>query len=211
MAASKSQITPSHVLADPSAQDLARVYAKAYLDGAAGANVTNPLEELTSFNDDVLEPNPEFAQLLTSEMTGRAEKLGIIDRVVAPQASEFFTGFLKVLASRDRLVLLPMILSEAWLESETRDNKIRVLVKSSSELSESQLGRIKERLQTALGKEPILLPSVDPDMLGGLLLQVKDTIYDGSLRTRLKNMQTKLRERYLNEIQSGRNRFSNHG
>ncbi|MCA9053060.1 MAG: hypothetical protein KDA75_04450, partial [Planctomycetaceae bacterium] len=51
----------SHVLADPSAKAVARVYAQAYLDAAASAGESDPLEALTSFHDDVLSPNPEFA------------------------------------------------------------------------------------------------------------------------------------------------------
>jgi len=199
---------PNHVLADPSAKAVARVYAQAYLDGAQAANISDPLEEMTSFQDDVLKTNPQFAQLLTTEMTSNDEKRGMIERVVKPRASEFFTNFLTVLASRDRLELLPLILEEALLEQEQRSGRVRVQVKSSTELSEVQLKRIQERLQSALNKEPILIPVVEEDLLGGLVIQVGDTIYDGSIRTRLKNLQSRLRERYLNEIQSGRDRFS---
>jgi F-type H+-transporting ATPase subunit delta len=67
---------------------------------------------------------------------------------------------------------------------------------------------IKSRLQSALAAEPIVIPSVDERLIGGLVIQVGDTVYDGSLRTRLKNLRQRLREGYLNEIQSRRDRFS---
>ena len=198
----------SHVLADPSAKAVARVYAQAYLDAAAAAGIANPLEDLTSFHDDVLQPNPQFARLLTSEVTTQEEKLGILERVVAPRASQFLTNFLRVLARHGRLVLLPLILNEAWLEQERREGKRRVSLTSAFPLSADQLGQIVNRLRSSLPYEPVVITETDPSLLGGVVIRVGDTIFDGSLRTRLKDLQFRLRERYLHEIQSGRDRFS---
>ncbi|MCA8999817.1 MAG: ATP synthase F1 subunit delta [Planctomycetaceae bacterium] len=198
----------SHVLEDPSAKAVARVYAVSFLDAAQTTGESNPLEELTSFHDDVLNKNPRFEQMLTSVAMRPEEKVALIDRTIASQASPLLTNFLKVLATRGRLDILPLILDEAWLEFEKRGGKRRVQVKSAAPLSEEQLGQIKDRLQSVLSSEPILIPSVDEGLIGGLVIQVGDTVYDGSVRTRLKNLRHRLREGYLNEIQSGRDRFS---
>ena len=200
--------TASHVLADPSAKAVARVYAQAYLDAAKSAGESNPLEDLTSFHDDILKPNPEFARLLTSEVTSRDDKVGLIDRVVQPRASQFFTNFLRVLARHERLDLLPLILAEAWTEQERREGKRRVQLISPQPLSDEQLGQIRDRLKAALPYEPVLLTETDESLIGGLVIRVGDTIFDGSLRAWLKDLRLRLRERYLHEIQSGRDRFS---
>ena len=200
--------TASHVLADPSAKAVARVYAQAYLDAAQSSGVEHPLEDLTSFHDDVLQPNPEFARLLTSEVTSRDEKIGLINRVVQPRASEFFTNYLRVLARHERLDLLPLILSEAWTEQESREGKRRVQIISPQPLSDEQLGKIRDRLTSSLPYEPVLLTETDESLIGGMVLRVGDTVFDGSLRARLKDLRHRLRERYLHEIQSGRDRFS---
>ena len=199
---------PSHVLEDPSAKAVARVYTLAFLNAAGPVGVEAALEEFTSFVDDVLAQHPDFARLLTSEVTGRDEKLQLIDRVVAPHGSEFFTNFLRVVARHERLDLLPLILGEAWTEFETRAGKRRVTVRSAVSLSETQLSQIQSRLDAALPYEPILIPEVDQSLLGGLVIQVGDTVHDGSLRTRVKNLSHRLKEKYVHEIQSGRDRFS---
>ena len=198
----------SHVLEDPSAKAVARVYVTAFLDAAGEKKQAELLDEFTSFHDEVLLKNEQFNKLLTSEMTSTDEKLGLIERVVKPRASEILTNFLSVLARHGRIELLPLILAETWSEHERRQGKLRVQVKSAVSLSEEQLDRIKNRLQDALSTEPILMPTTDADLLGGLVIQVGDTVYDGSLKTRLRVLQQRLRERYLNEIQSGRDRFS---
>ncbi len=208
MSNAEPQTRPSHVLEDPSAKAVARVYALAYLNAAASAGVSDPLEELKSFHDDVLVPQPEFTRLLTSEVTSRDDKQGIIDRVVQPRASEFFVRFLKVLAAHGRLDLLPVISTEAQSEYETRSGQKRVTVKSAVALSDSQVKSIADRLHAALPFDPIVVPEVDESLLGGLVIQVGDTVYDSSLKSRLKSLQHRLRERYLHEIQSGRDRFS---
>jgi F-type H+-transporting ATPase subunit delta len=208
MAKEQVKTRVSSVLEDPSAKAVARVYAEAYLNAAAGVGVSNPLDEFQSFYDEVFAPNPEFGQLLTSQFTSRDDKAGIIDRVVKPRASELFTHFLKVLNGNDRLDLLPVILAEAQSEQERRAGQKRVEVHSAVELTKQQLDAIRERLKSVLNIEPIVIPQTDPKLVGGLVIRVGDTIYDGSLKTRLRLLSHRLRERYLYEIQSGRNRFS---
>ncbi|MEW4489156.1 ATP synthase F1 subunit delta [Thalassoglobus sp. JC818] len=206
---SDSQTTrPSHVLEDPSAKAVAQVYATAFLNAAGQDKQAELLEEFTSFHDDVLQANPDFERLLTTEATGPEQKRGVIERTVKPYASEKFTNFLLTLAKHDRLELLPLILSEAWQSHEEQQGQVRVKLRSAVELTSDQLERIKQRLHDALSFEPILIPSLDQELLGGLVIQVGDTVYDGSLRTRLRDLRQRLRERYLNEIQSGRDRFS---
>jgi F-type H+-transporting ATPase subunit delta len=196
------------VLEDPSAQAVARVYADAFLKAARGAGVEGALEEFGSFIAEVLDKNPQFQQLLLSGIVNRDEKVGIIERVVAPRGTPLFTNFLKVLAKHDRLDLLPAILRESRAMHEKASGLGRVRVTSAQPLSGDELGGIRERLKGSLPFDPILENKVDPSLLGGLVIQVGDTVHDSSLRTRLKQLRLRLRQRSLHEIQSGRDRFS---
>lgn len=196
------------VLDDPSAQAIARVYANAFLDAAASVDVESALEEFTSFLDDVLERNSEFESLLLSGMVNRDQKLGLIDRVVAPFGSELFTRFLRVLAQHDRLELLPLIMLESQTGHDDRSGRKRVQISSAKDLTEAQTERIRRRLDETFSFEPVLETKTDPSLLGGLVIQVDDTVYDSSLRTRMKQFRDRLCQRSLHEIQSGRDRFS---
>jgi F-type H+-transporting ATPase subunit delta len=196
------------VLEDPSSQAVARVYADAFLKAAEGVGVPGALEEFASFLDDVLAKNPEFERLLTSGIVSRDEKVGIIDRVVKPLGSELFTNFLRVLARHERLGLLPIILRESAAKYEAAQGKGHVRVTSAKPLAEAELASIRQRLAASLPFDPIVDSHVDPSLLGGLVIQVGDTVHDSSLRTRLKQLRLRLRQRSLHEIQSGRDRFS---
>ena len=196
-----------HVLEDPSTKAVAHVYAIALSDAAKAVGNTEILEELDSFLHATVEASPEFRAILTTSLTSHKDKLGVIDRVVAGRASDFLTNFLRVLARHDRLDLLPLIAKDARLEFERRSNQTRVSVKSAVALTDAQRQRIADRLRDVFKFEPILQPTIDAGLLGGLVIQVGDTVYDSSLRTQLRVLRTRLRERYLNEIQSGRDRF----
>ncbi len=113
-----------------------------------------------------------------------------------------------MLARHDRLDLIPYITEEVKVEHERRTNQKRVEVTSALPLTEPQLKEIRDRLRSEMKFEPIVRSSVDPSLLGGVIIRIGDTVYDSSLRTRIGDLRNRLRERYLNEIQSGRNRFS---
>jgi F-type H+-transporting ATPase subunit delta len=208
--AGKSQIKTriESVMEDPHQGAVARIYADAFLNSLPAGELDEALSEFHSFVDDVLAKHHDFAQLMRSDMVSRDQKLNLIDRIVAGRASELFTNFLRVLARHDRLDLLPLILAQCGIEAEKRSGRKRVQVISAQPLSETDLNKIRERLVAALAIQPVLETAVDPSILGGLRVRVGDTVYDGSLRARLKQLRHRVRERSLHEIQSGRNRFS---
>jgi F-type H+-transporting ATPase subunit delta len=195
------------VLEDPSTQAVAQVYAEAFLNAAKGDSAAL-LEEYQSFLNDVLPADKDFETLLDSGMVSRDQKAAVIEKVMTGRASETFASFLRVLARHDRLNLLRAIFARTQRLQEIRQGQRRVQITSATALSDSHQTTIRNRLKEVFQFEPILETRVDPSLLGGLLIQVGDTQYDSSLRTRMKDMRSRLRERSLHEIQSGRNRFS---
>jgi F-type H+-transporting ATPase subunit delta len=195
------------VLEDPSTLAIARVYSDAFLN-AAGDKAAEGIEEFTSFLEDVLAANPKFESMFVTSLSNRDEKLGFIDRVVAPHSSEFFANYLRVLAQHDRLDLLKAILATARLEFEKRNGQQRVQVVSVKPLDEATLARVKERVAEAFGFEPIIEPQTDSSLIGGVIIRVGNSVYDGSLRSWLKQLAKKMHQGSLHEIQSGRDRFS---
>mgnify|MGYP003303476037 FL=1 len=198
----------SSVMEDPSARAIARVYATALVDAAASAGVGDVLDELASFLDDVLEAQPEFHSILVGMAVGRDQKVAMIERVVGPVGTPVLTSFLTTLARHERLDLLPLVLEEARLIEDTRGGRKSVQVTSSQPLDPETLESIRASLDSALPFTPILDAQVDSSLIGGLVVQVENTVYDSSLRTRIKQLRDRMRERSLHEIQSGRDRFS---
>ena len=193
---------------DPGARSVAKVYAQAYVESAGAEGVSAALEELGSFVTDVLKAQPEFDRMLRTQELSLEAKLQLLERVVVPRSSPLFANFIRVVAHHDRLDLLPLIHDLAVREAERRLNRRRVQVTSAAELSSETLDSIRNSMASALLTQPIMETRIDPSLLGGLTIRVGDTVYDGSLKTQVKQLRVRLRERCLNEIQRGRNRFS---
>ncbi len=196
------------VMEDPSAQAIARVYAEAFLNAAGGKEGGETLDEMASFVNDVLRKFPQFETLLTTNVVNRDEKVSMIGRVLGTQGSELFRNFLCTLARHERLDLLPLILNESQIQYEALCGKQRVSVTSSFPLSAEAQSRIQSELGKSLPFDPVLETSVDPSLLGGLKIQVGDTVYDTTIKSRMKQLRKSLRKRSHHEIQCGRDRFS---
>jgi F-type H+-transporting ATPase subunit delta len=196
------------VMDNPQVGAVAKVYAKSLLDAVPADKQVAVLEEFGSLVQDVLPANPEFARLLSSAVVGKDDKLKLIDNVLGGRANPLFVNFLRVLARHERLDLLAPIHRQAVLQHELRAGKQRVQVTVAREVSPETRRAIEESLAKVLPFTPIVELTVDPELLGGMKIRVEDTVYDGSLRTRLKQLRQQVQQRSTHEIQSGRDRFS---
>jgi len=196
------------VMEDPSAALIAKVYSQAFLGSIQESDRDSVLEEFSEFLNLAITQNPAFGRMLTSKSLNKDEQLSLIDRVLAPNASELLTNFLRVLARHERLDLLQQIFTQITKLRDAETGKKAVLVRTAFELSDKTLSNIKQRLEETLGFSPVINTSIDQSVIGGLVIQVDDTVYDGSLRTRLKQLSGRLSNRSIHEIQSGRDRFS---
>jgi F-type H+-transporting ATPase subunit delta len=194
--------------ADVGAQRIARVYAEALLNAAQKqGQAEQVLSELQSLIVDIFSAEPRFEAFLSSGAIGRDRKAPVIRSVFGPRASEVFTNFLLVLNHHERLNLLRPILVAARDVADERAHRIRVRVRSAVPLPEDQRDHLRANLRKSLGLEPVLVTDVDPEILGGLVVQVGDWQYDSSVRTQLNTLRNQLIERSNYEIQSRRDRF----
>ena len=65
-------------------------------------------------------------------------------------------------------------------------------VRSAVSLNDDQRDRLRSALSNATGMNIDIVVVVDPDILGGVVAQVGDTVFDGSVRTRLEKMKERL-------------------
>jgi F-type H+-transporting ATPase subunit delta len=193
---------------DVGMQRIARVYAEALLNAAdRRGQAQEVFDELDSLVGDVFPAAPDFEAFLSSRAISREAKPAVIARAFQGRASDVFLTFLLVLNRHERLDLLrPVRIAYRDLWDE-RARRVRVHVKSAVPLAEDQNERLREELRRALQREPVLESRVDPDLIGGMVVQVGDYLYDGSVRSRLTEIRNQLIERSSYEIQSRRDRF----
>ena len=103
-------------------------------------------------------------------------------------------NLLALLISRGSLGLLPGIVKEYQRLTDAHFNRERAEVVTAVALDDQQSARLSQQLTNLLGKEILLTNRVDPDVLGGLVAHVGDSIIDGSTRGRLMALRMSLKD-----------------
>ncbi len=200
--------TAAQIDADVTVEHIGTVYAEAFLGAAESAGLTESLlAELDSLLTDVLDPFPEFERILASAIVSHEEKVRILDRTLGTQASPLLLNFLDVVSRHGRLDCLRAIHRQAHELYDRMRGRVRVRVSTATPLSGDLAARIAGNLRPLLGGEPILEQVVDPDLIGGVVVRVGDTIYDGSIASQLENVRQRIIQRTAHEIQTRRDRF----
>jgi F-type H+-transporting ATPase subunit delta len=88
---------------------------------------------------------------------------------------------------------------------------MRVKVRAAAPLSSDQETKLKAELRDTFRLEPILDVGIDPTLLGGMVVQVGDWRYDGTVIARLDQLRNQLLVKSNDQIQSRRDRFSHSG
>ncbi len=193
---------------DVRAQQIAGVYAKAFLGAAETSGATGDrVAEIEALVSEVFEKFPQFETLLSASLIKHEEKLGILDRVLGGKVSPLLLDFLKVLSQHGRLDVLRAIAREARSQYDALRGKVRVRVTTASELPPAESQKLIPALSQLLSGEPEVQWAVDPELIGGVVLRIGDTVYDGSVARQLEKMREQMITRSVHEIQSRRDSF----
>jgi F-type H+-transporting ATPase subunit delta len=194
---------------DSSRQRLGLVYAKALLGAAEKAgNSPTVLAELTSFLHDVLDALPQLDAVLCSPRVSFERKERILDRVCGGKATTQLVNFLKVLARRGRFDCLRAVEPAArQLFNELR-GRVEARVVSAQPLDAATLTLVADRLRVVLRREVDLHTQVDPELVGGLVIRVGDTVYDGSVANQLRRLREEVMAKSNQKIRLDMVRFA---
>jgi F-type H+-transporting ATPase subunit delta len=202
-----AEVSAPKTVFDDAPPELTRSYADALLN-ASGEESGAVLEDLESLDADVLRAEPRFAAILASPSVPAAEKDRILTEAFEGRALPTVVRFLRVMNRHGRLAILPSVIRQARATLDRRQNRKPVTVRSAVPLDEGQQAAVRDRLASMINASPVITLEVDPSLIGGLVVQVGDDVYDASVRTRLERLRGRLIERKTHEIQSRRDHFS---
>jgi F-type H+-transporting ATPase subunit delta len=172
---------------------LARRYAKAIFDLASEQGALDKVGADLRALSAAMKESAELAQTLSSPAIRRADRRKVVDAllqrlgVVSVSRNSVY-----LLLDRERLHSLPAISREIDHMIEAKAGRVAAEVVSARPLDPSQLSQITAALEKLSGKKVSISNRQDPDLLGGVVAKVGDTVYDGSLRTQLRNLRDEL-------------------
>jgi F-type H+-transporting ATPase subunit delta len=189
------------------ARQVGVVYAKALF---AAAKKAGNLDEVAADFEavmSVLESHPTFLGLARSGMISGEDRAAMYGRAFEGKAAPLFVSFLRTIAKHGRAQYLRAVFRAFREMNDERTSQVRIEVTTASKLDDAVGKRMAENLQKSLGRKPIFDSRVDSALIGGVMLRIGDTVYDGSVATQLENIRTQMIDRTVHEIQSRRDRF----
>jgi F-type H+-transporting ATPase subunit delta len=172
---------------------LAGRYAKAIFEiGSQQGGLDKIGADLRNFAA-AMKVSPELAQTLSSPAIKRSDRRKVVDALLQRLGVVSTTrNAVYLLLDGERLSALPMISREIDRMIEEKAGRVAAEVTSAKPLDPSQLSQITAALEKLSGKKVSVSTKQDPDLLGGVVAKVGDTVYDGSLRTQLRNIRDEL-------------------
>ena len=172
---------------------LSRRYAKALLEIA---QKTNTIEATAARLDDLdatFRENVELREVLRNPAFAPSKRKSVLEEVArAVQAPEHLVIFLGFVFDRDRVSILPELARVFRRLADEQTGTLRGEITSATVLPDSQRDLLQSALNRATGREVKFTVQQDAALLGGTVARVGDMVFDGSVRTQLRQMKATL-------------------
>jgi F-type H+-transporting ATPase subunit delta len=172
---------------------LSRRYAKAVFGiGSEQGDLDKLGSDLRSLAK-AMNESAELRSTLTSPALARTDRKKVIDGLLQAIGVVSTTrNLVYLLLDGERLSSVPAISRELDAMIEGKAGRVTAEVTSAKPLDPTQLSQITAALEKLSGKKVSVTKREDPELLGGVVAKVGDTVYDGSLRTQLRTLRDEL-------------------
>jgi F-type H+-transporting ATPase subunit delta len=178
-----------------STNSLTEVYAQSFFEtvfakgGAASAE--SALDEMRGVLR-LASELPQFGEVLSNPGISAAQRAGLLEKALHGRVSDETRKFLRVLNQKDRIGALGGVVASLDKIVQEKLGRVEVAVHTAQEMGSGELEGLRQRLGSALGRDVVLSPKVEPSMIGGIKLRIGDQLIDGSFATQLRKMKDKL-------------------
>ena len=175
--------------------NISKRYARAFFEIATEEKQLEPYyNELNQFAS-IIAQNKALSDFLANPVFEQGSKKGVVESIIGKlQLSGMTVSFLKLLVDKKRIdILNDIVICYRQLMDEAL-KKVRVNVKTAFPLSGEMQDYISSSLEKVTGRKVEIFVEKDPSLLGGIVIGVGDTLYDGSIKNQLNNMRNLLGE-----------------
>jgi F-type H+-transporting ATPase subunit delta len=171
---------------------IARRYAQTLHEQAAQSGVLQQVDADINLISDALADSRELRDFFDSPVISRAKKGSVVKALFGDRLQAITLTFMALLVEKRREDVFPAVVSSY---RELRDAELGVTpvsVRSAYELSSEDSAALVRALTSLTGKEVRLHARVDASILGGLVIRIGDTVYDGSITNQLATLRERL-------------------
>jgi F-type H+-transporting ATPase subunit delta len=168
-------------------EEIASVYARSLFEVAKDQDKLDAVREQLGAFADALSETRELQVFFFSPYFSTQEKENGLKRAVT-DADPVIVNFLKLLIEKHRMPVLFRIRSNYDAMWEEENKLLPVQITSAVELDESTVRQLGDRISEQTGRKVELSARVEPDILGGIVVQVGNSVLDASVRNRLEQL-----------------------
>lgn len=174
------------------ATTIARNYAEALLVLAKKANDADGFGLAINGVVSAVESDVRLRNFLAAPQVSAVQKSAVVGKAFGSKLPRNMVRFLQKLVQNRRQMLLPHIAEEYGNLVDEMTGRIHAQVTVSREASEADRNAIAAQLSRAFAKTVVPHVSVNPAILGGVVVKVGDRVLDGSVRKRLKTLKARI-------------------
>jgi len=173
-------------------QRIGRNYAEALLTLARKSGEEEQWGALIEAIAVAMRENPMLRTFLESPKLSASRKIDLLNKALAAGAPPVFLRFLETVILKRRQMLIPEIASEYRMLIDASEDRVHVNVTVAREPEKPEKDALAKQLSRLFGKRVVPHISLDPAILGGVIVKVGDTVMDGSVRRRLATLKQRM-------------------
>ncbi|HBC40854.1 MAG: ATP synthase F1 subunit delta [Pseudanabaena sp.] len=168
-------------------------YADALISLAQEQNSLDVIARDVRLIGDTLSDSGELSQLFSNPLVGANIKKGVIESVFGSQVSAFTKSFLLLLVDRKRIAFLNEVVQQFQALLRVIDGVALAEVTSAFQLSRVQEDSLRDRVKKLTGAKAVELSiTINPDLIGGVIIKVGSQVVDASIRGQLRRIKSSL-------------------
>ncbi len=172
-----------------------RRYALALYEEARAAGVAERVDADVRALGETLAASRDLRAVFASPVVPRHKKAAVIERLFKEGTEPLVLRFIQLLLAKEREDQLPDVVAAYNELLDSREGVTEAHVRSARPLADEEAERLRRTLEARTGHAVRLRREVEPGLLGGLVVQVGDRVYDGSLRNQLGVLREQLHTR----------------
>lgn len=171
---------------------LDKIYAQAIFELAEEQNIVDRvLAEFECFAH-LQEQEPRLAIFLGVPLFSHEQKYDYLDKVFQAKMSQVFLNLLKKLIEKNVFYLLPKIVSIYQQLADQKAGRLRAIATTAITLSKEHISKIAAVLEDAYKQKVVIETGVDPELLGGITLQIGDLWVDASIKGNFERLRRQI-------------------
>lgn len=177
---------------------VARRYAQAFNEEARSKNLVAKTDADLALIRETLEGSRDLELLFDSPVVSRERKKAVMSGLFKEHVQPLTLSFLNLLVDKRRESMIEEVMAAHTRLRDEQDGIVEAQVRSAMPLDDAGREAVKKQIESLTGKTARISVQVDKALLGGMVVRIGDTVYDGSVSGQLASLRERLHAGSLN-------------